>query len=94
MLTYPQLSVGLRVIEVQGNGIPATITELTKEGFKYKLDRIHVISPRLNMAYQEGECLALGLPHWKLLTPKDEATALSMNSGFVQMASYLLLLFY
>ena len=86
MLTYSQLSIGLRIIEIQGNGIPATITELTKEGFKYRLDRIHVISPRLGMAYQEGECLALGLPHWKLLDSKESAPPI-VSPAFIQAAN-------
>ena len=34
---------------------PATVTEITERGFKYKLDSPYVTSPRLGLSFDGGE---------------------------------------
>ncbi len=52
--------VGDRIRPVQAHGgcyVPATVTELTERGFRYRHDHPICIHPFLG-SYQEGECFA------------------------------------
>ncbi len=48
-------------------GPPATVTEITKKGFKYKYDRLYVMHARLNLVVEGGECFKEGFGRFQLI---------------------------